>query len=119
MGGLISFVAAMALCSSSAMARFSPRTRGRTGFLPQDTLARMSPAADGETRLNAVCRKPRTSWLFDSRAMSISAPSSTPCGWGLISSASLGSSVVARGKVSVSLPGLSVPARWALPTGRV
>ena len=118
-GGLISFEAAMALCSSSAICRFSPRTRGRTGFLPQGTLARMSAAAEGDTRLKAVCRKPRTSWLLDSRAMSISAPSSTPCGWGLISSASLGSSVVARGKVSVSLPGLSVPLRWAAPTGRV
>ena len=50
-GGLMSFVSPMALCSSSAMARFSPRTRGRTGFLPQGTLARISPAAWAETRL--------------------------------------------------------------------
>ena len=116
----MSFVAAMALCSSSAIARFSPSTRGLTAFLPQGTLARISPAAWAETRLKAVCRKPRTSWLFDSRAMSMSAPSSTPCGCGLISTASLGSSVVARGKVSVSLPGRSAPVvRWAAPTGRV
>jgi hypothetical protein len=46
-GGLMSLEAAMALCSSSAICRFSPRTRGRTGFLPQGTLARMSAAAEG------------------------------------------------------------------------
>jgi hypothetical protein len=79
-GGLMSFVAAMALCSSSAIARFAPSTRGRTGFLPQGTLARISPAAWADTRLKALWRKPRTSWLFDSRAKSMSAPSSTP--WG-------------------------------------
>ena len=118
-GGFMSFVSPMALCSSSAIARFAPSTRGLTGFLPPLTLARISPAADGDTRLNAVCRKPRTSWLFDSRAMSISAPSSTPCGCGLISTASFGSSLVARGKLSVSLPGLSAFSRWAAPTGRL
>ena len=115
----MSRVAAIALCSSSAIARFAPRTRGLTAFLPQDTLARISPAAWAETRLKVVCRKPRTSWLFDSRAMSMRAPSSTPWGWGLISIASLGSSSAARGKTSVSLPGRSAPARWAAPTGRV
>ena len=46
-GGLMSFVAAIALCSSSAIARFSPSTRGLTGFLPQDTLARMSRRGRG------------------------------------------------------------------------
>ena len=62
-------------------ARGSRRGRAAcTAFLPQGTLARISLAAWAETRLNAVCRKPRTSWLFDSRAMSMSAPSSTPCG---------------------------------------
>ena len=101
----MSFVAAIALCSSSAIARLSPRTRGRTCFLPHGTFARMSLAACGETRLNVDCRKPFTSWLFDSRARSISAPSSTPCGCGLISAASFGSSSAARGNVSVSLPG--------------
>ena len=79
----------------------------------------MSLAAEDETRLKAVCRKPRTSRLFDSRAMSMSAPSSTPWGCGLISSASLGSSEAARGKLSVSLPGRSAFGRWAAPTGRV
>ena len=118
-GGFMSRVAAIALWSSSAMARFVPSTRGRTTFLPQGTLARISPAAWADTRLKVVCRKPRTSWLFDSPAASMRAPSSTPCGWGLISIASLGSSSVARGKTSVSLPGRSVPARWAAPTGRV
>ena len=119
-GGLISFVAAIALCSSSAIARFSPRTRGLTGFLPQGTLARMSAEAADETRLNAVCRKPRTSRLFDSRASSMSEPSSTPCGCGLISTASLGSSLAARGKDSVSLPGrLEWSLRWDAATGRV
>ena len=65
-----------------------------------------------------TCRKPRMSRAFDSRAMSISAPSSTPCGCGLISVASLGTSSVARGKVSDSLPAWFVPARCAAPTGR-
>ena len=119
MGGLISFVSPSALCSSSAIVRLAPSTRGLTGFLPHGTLARISPDAAEETRLNAVCRKPRTSRLFDSRAASISAPSSTPCGCGLISSASFGSSSVARGKLSVSLPGWLAFARWPAPTGRV
>jgi hypothetical protein len=118
-GGFMSFVAAIALCSSSAIARFCASTRGRTGFLPHATFERISPAAAAETRLKVVWRKPRTSWLFDSPAASISAPSSTPWGCGLISAASLGSSSVARGKTSVSLPGRSVPARCAAPTGRV
>ena len=46
-GGLMSLVAAIALCSSSAIVRLSPRTRGRTCFLPQGTFARMSLAACG------------------------------------------------------------------------
>ena len=116
----MSFVAAMALCSSSAMTRLSPSARGLTTFLPHGTLARMSLAACEETRLNAVCRKPRTSRLFDSRARSISAPSSTPWGCGFISTASLGSSFAARGKDSVSLPGrLEWSLRWDAATGRV
>ncbi len=120
-GGFMSFVSAMARWSSSAMVLFPPIARGRTGFLPHGTRARISPAAWAETRLNAPCRKPRTSWLFDSCAISMSAPSSTPWGWGLISIASLGRVVTARGKLSVSLPGRLTPAsrRWAPLTGRV
>ena len=117
-GGLMSFVAAIALCSCSAIAR-SASARGFTLFLPHGTWRRMSAAAEDETRLNADCRNPLTSRLFDSCAISMSAPSSTPCGCGLISTASFGSSVVARGNDSVSLPGRSVPVRWPAPTGRV
>ena len=51
--------------------------------------------------------------------MSMSAPSSTPCGWGLISSVSFGSWSVARGKVRVSFPGPLADVRCPAPTGRV
>ena len=119
MGGLMSFVAAIALCSSSAIWRFSASVRGRPFFFPHGTRDRMSSAAELETRLKAVCRNPFTSRLLDSLAMSISAPSSTPCGWGLISSVSFGSWSVARGKVRVSLPGPLPDVRCPAPTGRM
>ena len=100
------------------MARLAPGARGRTVFFPHGTFERMSFADCDETRLNALCRKPRTSRLFDSCAISMSAPSSTPCGCGLISTASFGSSVDARGKLRISLPGTDAFVRWLTPTGR-
>ena len=103
-GGAMMRVSCSALWSRVASSRSAPTSRGRSRSL-RPAVLRMAAATGGETRLKAVCRNPLTSWLFDSDAISMSAPSSTPCGCGLISRASLGSSSVARGKVSGSCRG--------------
>ena len=99
-GGAISLVSAMDLCSASACARSSVCGR-MVGF----SLARgtqISSAVATETRLKSVCRKVRSSRDLLSVRSSISAPSSTPWGWGLISTASLGGRSLARGNTSGS-----------------
>ena len=103
-GGAMILVAWIPLWSFSARSRSAAISRGRTrSFSP--AFFTISPDTWEETRLKEVWRKPRTSRDFESPAMVMRAPSSTPCGCGLISSASLGSSSVARGKVSRSCLG--------------
>ena len=98
-GGAMILVFWMPPWSFAARSRSPAISRGRIRSRSPAFL-RISPATCAETRLKEVWRKPFTSWLFESPAMVMRAPSSTPCGCGRISSASLGSSLVARGKES-------------------
>ncbi len=98
-GGAMIFVFWMPAWSLAARSRSPAIWRGRSRSL-SPAAERISLATWEETRLKEVWRNPFTSWLLESPAIVMSAPSSTPCGWGRISSASLGSSLVARGKES-------------------
>ncbi len=74
-GGDMILVAAIALCSASALERLSLEGRAR-GEMP--ALATISCARRLETRLNSDARKPVMLRDFDSRSHCMSTPSSTP-----------------------------------------